>query len=143
MLRINRKYCYNCGCSHEESIENMDCNGELNSDHYFGSDTFFNLTPHPINLEGVGVIPSDGVLRVSTTKKVVEKLAGIDVVITTFDEIEGYNLPRQDNCGFIHYIVSLPCAQALKGLRNDIYITDAPIRNDEGIIIGCKRLGKI
>ena len=119
------------------------CNDQPLEDHYFGHDVFINLTPHPIILEGVGVIPSDGVLRVSTTKKVVKTIAGIPVVETTFGVLEGYDLPEEDGRGFTHYIVSLPCAQALKGFRYDIYITDSPVRNDEGVIIGCKGLGRV
>ena len=124
-------------------MKKPDCCGHSGSDHYFGYDKIVNLTPHPIILEGIGVIPSDGVLRVTTEKKVVKTLAGIDVVETTFGEITGYNLPMEDNCGFVHYIVSLPCAQALKGLRTDIFITDNPIRDEKGTIIGCKGLGRI
>lgn len=141
MLTIYRKNCYNCGCTQKESNENPDCNDEAYSDHYFGSDTFYNLTPHSINLEGIGEIPSDGVLRVKTEKRIVKIIGGIPVVLTTFGKLEGFNLPPQDNCGFIWYIVSLPCAQALKGLRTDILITDDPVRDDQGRIIGCKSLG--
>ena len=141
MLTINKNTCYNCGCTHEESNESPDCDGQAYSDHYFGSDTFFNLTPHAINVVGVGNIPSDGVLRVKTEKKSVKTIGGIPVVRTIFCELEGYTLPEQDNCGFVHYIVSLPCAQALKGLRTDILITDDPVRDDQGRIIGCKGLG--
>ena len=129
--------------SEENSITLADCNDQSFADHYFGADVFMNLTPHPINLEGVGIIPSDGVLRCQTSKKEVKTIAGIPVVETTFGVLEGYDLPKEDVCGFTHYIVSLPCAQALKGLRHDIYITDSPMRDENGMITGCKGLGRV
>ena len=136
MIIVNRKKCSNCGSDNSDG----DCNG---GDHYFGYDKLMNLTPHSITIAGIGVIPSDGILRCDTIKKKIDVVAGIPVIKTTFTDVIGFDLPPQDNRGFIHYIVSLPVAQALKGKRTDIYIPYDIIMDELNVVIGCNGLGKI
>jgi hypothetical protein len=137
------QHCYTCGANHEETQKNPDCGSYL-TDHYFSRNIIFNLTPHEINivLENETInIPSDGILRVAENSTLADTFMGIPVITKTFGNIIGYDLPKEANLKNTIYIVSLPVAQALKGMRNDIYITNDPVRNDKGQIIGCRSLG--
>jgi len=142
MLIKHKTYCHNCGIAEDEAClpENPGCDGGYYSDHHFGRTIFYNLTPHDVVVKNLGTIPSDGVIRVNTEKRLMFSLAGVPVNRTDFfSDTEGYILPEEKNDVF--YIVSLPIAQAYKGLRNDLLITDGPIRNEHGQIIGCEGFG--
>lgn len=107
-----------------------------------------NLTPHAINLlndnnEVVAIIEPSGIIaRAAQTKELVEKLCvdgmTIPVYKSEFSKVE--NLPEQEKDTI--FVVSALTAQACKG-RPDVYITDNPVRDEQGRIIGCRSLGKI
>lgn len=107
-----------------------------------------NLTPHTIHLinnenEVVASFEPSGIIaRAAQTKTKVDDInlgdINVDVFASTFGEVE--NLPPMED-GTI-YIVSTLTAQACKD-RPDVYVTDNPVRDDQGRIIGCRSLGKI
>lgn len=107
-----------------------------------------NLTPHAINLlndnnEVVAIIEPSGIIaRAAQTKELVEELCvdgmTIPVYKSEFGKVE--NLPEQEKDTI--FVVSALTAQACKG-RPDVYITDNPVRDEQGRIIGCRSLGKI
>lgn len=103
-----------------------------------------NLTPHKITFvkENGDVIlevePSGTVARVTTQTVQTGKIAGIPITETVFGEVE--NLPEPSN-GTV-YVVSLRVAQTVP-YRSDVFIPNESVRNDDGVIIGCKSLGRI
>ena len=107
-----------------------------------------NLTPHSINIlndnnEVVAIIEPSGIIaRAAQTKELVEELCvdgmTIPVYKSAFGKVE--NLPEHEKDTI--FVVSALTAQACKG-RPDVYITDNPVRDEQGRIIGCRSLGKI
>lgn len=107
-----------------------------------------NYTPHAINIIGENnevlatFEPSGIIARAAQSKELVEELSingmTIPVYKSTFGKVE--NLPNPD--GETMYIVSALTAQACKG-RTDVLITDNPVRDEQGRIIGCRSLGRI
>jgi hypothetical protein len=121
-----------------------------------------NLTPHEINIimpnvwdmkgipnlqmnidHGTGTvtitIPASGIIaRCRTERKTVSNVDGIPVTSTIFGEVEGLPEPKEGTI----YIVSSLVAQACKD-RNDVFIPDDTVRDEEGKIIGCRSLGRI
>ena len=93
---------------------------------------YINLTPHSINLIGVGELPSSGLARVKDT------LTGDSILkIRTYGTIEG--LPEaKDNTVYI--VSSMVMSQAVKHGRTDVYAPSDFVRDEEGKIIGCKSL---
>ena len=98
--------------------------------------SFVNLTPHDITIVGYGTIPKSGiVVRVSTTSTVVESFEGVDIMSTTFGDIE--NLPSPVNG--TRYIVS----RIVKGAcpsRSDCLVPGDLVRDPSGVILGCRGL---
>ena len=102
-----------------------------------------NLTPHPVRLIRADgselVIPPSG--TVPRLREVVEdtgmRIDGIPVVRKGFGEIE--NLPEPQEGVF--YIVSALVAQAARD-RDDLLIPDDLVRDEEGKIIGARRLAR-
>lgn len=103
-----------------------------------------NLTPHAIHImNGEKTIlrtfePSGVIARATTERKQIGEIDGIPVFTTTFGVLEG--LPESGD-GTV-YIVSALAAQAAKD-RNDIFIPDDAVRDENGRVIGCRSLGKI
>ena len=97
-----------------------------------------NLTPHEITLCGQR-LPSSGVARVAQTTQQVDQINGIPVNRVSFGEVNGLPEARKDTI----YIVSKIVAEAVKGQRNDVFIVDKTVRNEQGQIIGCEALAKI
>ena len=97
-----------------------------------------NLTPHEITLCGQK-LPTMGVARVATATRQVAEINGIPVNQVSFGQVVGLPEARKNTI----YIVSKIVAEAVKGQRNDIYIVDKTIRNEQGQIIGCEALAKI
>lgn len=97
-----------------------------------------NLTPHPINLPNNFTLP-----KCANPPRLTERIDqygiidNVPVVRKSFDT-SGCYMPKQiEN---IYYIVPLVIAQAFKGIRDDLLVTDDPVRDDQGRIIGCRRL---
>ena len=93
---------------------------------------YINLTPHVINLIGVGELPSSGLARVKDT------LTGDGMLkIRTYGAIEG--LPEaKDNT--IYIVSSMVMSQAVKQGRTDVYAPADFLRDSDGKIVGCKNL---
>lgn len=105
-----------------------------------------NLTPHSVNIIKDGAIyatyPSEGVARAEQTDKKIGSINNIDIYSTTFGSVTG--LPEPSPYAF--YIVSLATAQA--AIRHgrttgDLLITSHPVRNEDGVIIGCEAFAQI
>ena len=105
-----------------------------------------NLTPHPVNIIKDGTIyasyPSEGVARAEQTDKKIGSINDIPIYSTSFGVVTG--LPRPTPYAF--YIVSLATAQAAQ--RNgraigDLLITSHPVRDENGMIIGCEAFAQI
>ena len=103
-----------------------------------------NLTPHSITfVDDVGntvltVEPSGQVARCSVAREKIGMIGGIPVNKSRFGEVE--NLPEPEE-GTI-YIVSALTAQAVPE-RDDVFITDDAVRDEQGRVIGCRALAHI
>jgi hypothetical protein len=101
--------------------------------------TFINLTPHTVNVqsgkEAQTFPPSGRVARVGTSSVIVDVLNGIDIVKTTFGNVE--DVPTSgDN---IMYIVSRRVKNALPA-RDDLVVPDGIVRDAVGNqVAGCTR----
>lgn len=125
-----------------------------------------NLTPHDINIIGEDnvikyIIPPSGTIARCKTEReitdygyiyipinkpdsdnprtfIISNHVEVPITQTKFGEVEG--LPEKKHKTI--YIVSSLVAQACKD-RNDVFIPDDIVRNEEGKIIGCRSLGRI
>ncbi len=108
-----------------------------------------NLTPHPLNLmpEGpdgptVTIPPSGLVARCAVDRVQVDTITvdGISVPVnqTRFGEVSDLPDPQPDTI----FVVSALTAQAVPE-RDDVYITDDAVRDEQGRIIGCRALAQI
>jgi hypothetical protein len=108
-----------------------------------------NLTPHPLNLmpEGpdgptVTIPPSGIVARCAVDRVQVNAIAvdGITVPVnrTQFGAVTGLPDPQPDTI----YIVSAVVAQAVPK-RQDVFIVDDTVRDEQGRIIGARALAHI
>jgi len=102
-----------------------------------------NLTPHPIiiikeNGEKIILEKCNNPARCDSFRVKVCEINGISVNKVCFGQI--YNLPEKRENTI--YIVSRIIAEAAKD-RDDLYIVDETIRDENGNIIGCKSLAKI
>jgi hypothetical protein len=99
-----------------------------------------NLTPHPLNIEGVGEIPSAGVARLiertgDPTFIPIDGGTRIKCVPTVYAEVEG--LPQPMDVDTI-YIVSRPVAEFVK--HPQVMAPAEYIRDSDGRIIGARAL---
>lgn len=101
-----------------------------------------NLTPHTINFingDDTIAVPASGTIARLTTQTVqIGDINGIPVTTTVFGDVENLPDPSPDTV----YIVSSLVAQACRD-RDDVYIPNESVRDDQGRIIGCKSLGRI
>ena len=108
-----------------------------------------NLTPHALNLmpEGpdgptVTIPPSGQVARCAVDRVQVDTVAvdGIAVPVnqTRFGEVSDLPDPQPDSI----FVVSALVAQAVPD-RQDVFITDDAVRDEQGRIIGCRALAHI
>ena len=108
-----------------------------------------NLTPHALNLMPDGptgpvvtIPPSGQVARCFTTRVQVDTITvnGISVPVnqTRFWEVFDLPDPQPDTI----FVVSALVAQAVPE-RQDVFITDDAVRDDQGRIIGCRALAHI
>ena len=78
-----------------------------------------NLTPHAINLQGVGSIPASGlVIRVETTERILGAVNGLPLIKTVLGGVTGIPDPSENTL----YIVSAFVAQASN--RQDLICPD-------------------
>lgn len=105
-----------------------------------------NLTPHALNFisqDGAVTIPPSGtVARVSVTRETIGTVVidGVSVPVnrTVYGAVEGLPDPAPDTI----YVVSTVVAQAVTG-RDDIYIVDDLVRDDQGRVVGAKGLATV
>lgn len=100
---------------------------------------FVNLTPHPIVLNGVTILPEEIPARCTTSTEVIDNIAGIEIRQKTFGEVTGLPEPQDGK----YFIVSSIVASALNGSRDDVFVTDGAIRDESGRIVGCTGLAKV
>ena len=102
----------------------------------FSLPEIINLTPHAINVIGVGEIPASGlVARVSMKTEPDAVIAGFPTSYTEYGEVE--NLPEIEGVSFV---VSKMIRDACPD-RADLFYPAELVRDTEGNIIGCKSLG--
>jgi hypothetical protein len=106
-----------------------------------------NLTPHPVNLllgERVVTVPPEGVVArvreeiLPDTGIVTDDGVEIPVVRKVLREVTGLPEPSDG----VAFVVSLAVAQAARE-REDLLVTDDFIRDEEGRIIGARRLSRL
>lgn len=106
--------------------------------------TIINLTPHPINfLDGdnnpiLTVEPSGTIARAKQTRTLCGTIAGIPVNQCAYGTVQGLPGAVKETI----YIVSAITAQACPE-RQDVYIVDDSVRNEDGRIIGVRALAHI
>lgn len=122
---------------------------------------FVNCTPHPINIapnsgwkevvipaaeKPVRItdnsVPDTTALNVRITGAGVTNMqvATIKTGIISPGELTGLPEPEQGTA----YIVSRPVAMHPDAAgRDDLYVPDGQVRNDDGTVIGCRRLSRI
>ncbi|MEN0661416.1 hypothetical protein NST11_18980 [Caldifermentibacillus hisashii] len=105
-----------------------------------------NLTPHSLNIlvDGKDIVipPSGTVARAATVRKQIGSITidGVDIPInkTVLGDIDGLPAPADDTI----YVVSMLVAQAVPD-RDDVFIVDDAVRDDQGRIIGAKALAHV
>lgn len=84
-------------------------------------ESFVNLTPHAITVEGLGTIPASGqVARVETRRCCVGSINGARLVSQTLGEVQNLPGPREG----VVYVVSALVLSALAGKRRDVVAPD-------------------
>ena len=106
--------------------------------------TIVNLTPHAVNFLDesnhpiLTVEPSGTVARAKQTRTLCGNIAGIPVNQCAYGTVQGLPEPAKETI----YIVSAITAQACPE-REDVYIVDDSVRNEDGRIIGVRALAHI
>ena len=105
--------------------------------------TIMNCTPHAINIidsEGKEILtlePSGICPRCSVERKKVGDINGIPINKSVFGDVYDLPSPQPDTI----YIVSRLVAEATR--REDLYIVDDAVRDENGRIIGCRALASV
>ena len=105
--------------------------------------TIMNCTPHAINImdsEGKEILtlePSGICPRCSVERKKVGDINGIPINKSVFGDVYDLPSPQPDTI----YIVSRVVAEAAR--REDLYIVDDAVRDENGRIIGCSALASV
>ena len=108
-----------------------------------------NLTPHALNLMPAGptgpvvtIPPSGQVARCATSRVQVDTITVDGIVVpvnqTRFGEVSDLPDPQPDTI----FVVSALVAQAVPD-RQDVFIVDDAVRDEQGRIIGCRALAHI
>ncbi len=101
-----------------------------------------NLTPHKISIYKDDILvrtyESKGVARVFQKSIVVDNIDGIFIYKNIYGDVSG--LPEETSNTF--YIVSKIVADACPH-RSDLLLTNDCVRNEEGVIIGCRSLSRV
>ena len=107
-----------------------------------------NLTPHDIVVmaeDGTEFrrYPASGTIaRAASKTEIIGELDGVPVARQQFGEVSGLPDPEPGTV----YLVSLVVGQAMKGQRDDLYgpdtSPDGAVRDDDGRIIGTRRMVK-
>ncbi|WP_277670992.1 hypothetical protein [Saccharomonospora viridis] len=116
-----------------------------------------NLTPHPVRIYGEdtpdqvedlddGVVltlePSGQFARlgesVTGEDTVVTEEAEIPVSLVSYAEIEGLPEPQEGTVFVVPLMTALAAAR-----RDDLLVPYEQVRNKEGTVVGCRRLGRV
>lgn len=103
-----------------------------------------NLTPHTVNVldsEGneILAIKSTGLARVSVTTTIEGYLNGIiPLTHNVYGDVVGLPDPEEGKI----YIVSVPVAKSLPE-RNDLFVPNDLVRDEDGVIVGCRSLNHV
>jgi len=108
-----------------------------------------NLTPHALNLMPAGptgpvvTIPPSGLVARCAVDRVQVDTVTVDGIVipvnrTQFGAVTGLPDPQPDTI----FVVSALVAQAVPD-RQDVFITDDAVRDDQGRLIGCRALAHI
>lgn len=98
---------------------------------------FVNLTPHTINLCG-REIESTGLARCDSVVEHIGEIDGVKINRRKFGAVTGLPAPKEDTV----YIVSAIVLSALNGSRDDVFVVDETVRDENGRIFGCNALAK-
>jgi hypothetical protein len=115
-----------------------------------------NMTPHPVRLYKAGTPdrvenPDDGVVMTlepsGQLARLGESVLGEETILTdevdipvslvSYAEVEGLPEPQQG----VAYVV--PLMTALAAGRDDLLVPYEQVRNGEGTVVGCRRLGRV
>jgi hypothetical protein len=113
----------------------------INTNTFTIANIIMNLTPHEINFvtdtgERVLDVPASGkIARVNVQTSVVGAVAGIPVTQNFYGEVVNLPEPQANTI----YVVSLPVAQRVPD-RPDVFIPNELVRDEKGVILGCKSL---
>ena len=103
---------------------------------------FVNLTPHEvriINGDSDIVIPTSGVVaRAKVVQELIFNLDGIPVYKNVYGETIGLPAPSEG----VIYIVSALAAQGCSN-REDVFVPNDSVRDENGKIVGCRSLARI
>lgn len=105
-----------------------------------------NLTPHELNLiigdKEIRILPSGIIARCEVTRQQTDSIMfnGVEIPInkTVFGRVENLPEPKKDTI----YVVSSLVAQAVP-YRNDAFIPDDTVRDEQGRIIGARALARV
>lgn len=106
--------------------------------------TIKNLTPHAItfvseNGEPILVIETSGtVARVSVKTETIGEFAGIPMTKSVYSDVVDLPDPQPDTVYVVSSLVAQRCTD-----RNDVFIPNESVRDEQGRIIGCKSLGRV
>lgn len=106
-----------------------------------------NLTPHAIiimddNGNVIQTFESMGIARADSTETTVDSVNGIDIVKMSYGNPIG--LPDYaDDTVYIVSMLTISAAIAVGRTTDDLLTTAALVRDDQGRIIGCKKLCRV
>lgn len=102
-----------------------------------------NLTVHDITIvknEKTEIIPPSGVVaRCETQEVLIGRVNGVDIYKINYGKVTGLPPANKNTV----YITSVLVAQAVKEMRNDVLIPNDFVRDEKGVIIGCKSLAQV
>lgn len=100
-----------------------------------------NLTPHAIILfkddKIVKIFPPKGIARIETKEEVLFYLGSVPVKKIIVSQVFGLPEEKQN----VYYIVSRFVAENAK--RKDLIIPNDSVRNEKGVIIGCRNFAVV
>jgi hypothetical protein len=117
----------------------------------FAFTTLCNLTPHQLNFVGpdnntyMTLDPDPrGAARCDVTRRtvgeaVIDQQTSVPINSIAYGDVYGLPDPADNTL----YVVSLPVAQALRNLRDDIMVVDELCRDTAGRIIGARALSRL
>lgn len=102
-----------------------------------------NLTPHEIKIikdkDCMVINPSGMIARCEQSQILIGRVNGVEVYKTKLGEVKDLPNANKDTV----YITSIVVAQAVKDKRNDVLVPFDMIRDEKGVVIGCKGLAQV